>query len=245
MNREPVHPERLETLSEAATALLRHIEAQYTPAALAVSFGAEDMVLLDLVCRRAPGITPFTLDTGRLNPETHALHQQARERYGVVIETWFPDANSVQRWVHTHGINGFYDSRSAREACCHVRKVEPLNRALQGRRAWITGQRRAQSVTRRDLPVEEYDAAHGLTKFNPLAEWTEAEIWAYIHHHQVPYNRLHDQGYPSIGCAPCTRAVTVGEDPRAGRWWWEDASQRECGLHRRPGTTGQQAGGVR
>ncbi|ABI56612.1 phosphoadenylyl-sulfate reductase [Alkalilimnicola ehrlichii MLHE-1] len=243
MKSEHVTPQRLQALTEAAATLLRHIEGQHSPAALAMSFGAEDMVLLDLVCREAPGITPFTLDTGRLNPETHDLHQQARARYGVVIEAWYPEADLVQRWVHNHGINGFYDSRSAREACCYVRKVEPLNRALAGRRAWITGQRRAQSVTRHGLPVEEHDAAHGLAKFNPLAEWSEADVWAYIRHHEVPYNRLHDQGYPSIGCAPCTRAVTVGEDPRAGRWWWEDPTQRECGLHRNPAADAQQAAG--
>jgi len=235
--------DRLHSLTDAAVQLLREIEATQRPAALAVSFGAEDMVLLDMVCRHAPGITPFTLDTGRLNAETHALHQQARRHYGVVIETWFPEAEAVQRWVHSHGINGFYDSRSAREACCHIRKVEPLARALASRKAWITGQRRAQSVTRRDLALEEYDAAHGLTKFNPLAEWREQDVWDYIRNHQVPYNALHDQGYPSIGCAPCTRAITAGEDPRAGRWWWEEPEHRECGLHRAPHTASVRAGG--
>ncbi|HYW03076.1 MAG TPA: phosphoadenylyl-sulfate reductase [Gammaproteobacteria bacterium] len=214
-----------------AARVLQEVERDYSPAALATSFGAEDMVLTDLVRRHAPGIAIFTLDTGRLNEETHRLHQQVRERYGIEIETWYPDAGAIERFVRENGINAFYRSVDLRKACCGIRKVEPLRRALAGRRAWVTGLRRAQSVTRSDVPVQEHDAAHGLEKFNPLVDWSEQEVWAYIHAFGVPYNELHDRGYPSIGCAPCTRAVTAGEDIRAGRWWWEDPASKECGLH--------------
>jgi len=216
---------------DAAAGVLQEIERDYAPAALASSFGAEDMVLTDLVRRHAPGIQIFTLDTGRLNEETHRLHQQVREQYGIEIETWYPDTRAIEDFVRENGINAFYRSVELRKACCGIRKVAPLRRALAGRRAWITGLRRAQSVTRSDVPVHEHDAAHGLEKFNPLVDWSEQEVWAYLHAFGVPYNELHDRGYPSIGCAPCTRAITVGEDIRAGRWWWEDPQSKECGLH--------------
>ena len=134
-------------------------------------------------------------------------------------------------YVAAYGLNGFYDSVDLRKSCCQIRKVEPLGRALNGKRAWLTGQRRSQSTTRSELAVQEHDAAHGLEKFNPLADWSEADVWHYLRQHQVPYNALHDQGYPSIGCAPCTRAVQPGEDIRAGRWWWETPESKECGLH--------------
>ena len=221
----------LETKVAAASALLQRIAADFAPATLANSLGAEDMVLTDLVARHAPSIGIFMLDTGRLNPETYEVLEKARERYPVTVQVFYPQAEPLQRFVTENGINAFYKSVDLRKACCGVRKVEPLGRALSGKKAWITGLRRAQAVTRADLPVEEFDAAHGISKFNPLADWSEREIWAYIHGNDVPYNALHDQGFPSIGCAPCTRALSPGEDIRAGRWWWEDPEHKECGLH--------------
>ncbi|WP_338036048.1 phosphoadenylyl-sulfate reductase [Halorhodospira abdelmalekii] len=213
------------------TATLRQIEADYLPATFATSLSAEDMVLLDLIQRYTPRITIFSIDTGRLHAETYELHQRIRARYGPVICTFYPPADAVERYVEGYGINGFYSSVEARQACCHARKVLPLQRALHGQRAWLTGMRREQAVTREQLPLKAFDEAHQLTKFNPLAAWREGDIWRYIHSHDLPYNTLYEYGYRSIGCAPCTRAVTVGEDLRAGRWWWEAPEQKECGLH--------------
>lgn len=217
----------------AAAVLLERIQDEFSPAALASSLGAEDMVLTDLVAKFAPGIRIFSLDTGRLNPETYELLAKVQQTYGdkVALKVFYPQATAMQQYVETHGINAFYDSVALRKACCAIRKVEPLKRALVGQQAWITGMRRQQAVTRADMPIEAYDADHGLHKFNPLADWTEKEVWQYLRDNGVPYNALHDQHYPSIGCAPCTRAIAVGEDIRAGRWWWEDESGKECGLH--------------
>lgn len=195
------------------------------------SFGAEDMVLTDLILGGKLPIEIFSLDTGRLPPETYTLMGEVEKRYGIHIKVYFPNAMSVEQLVRTHGINLFYQSVELRKACCGVRKMEPLARALAGKRAWVTGLRAAQSVTRSALAVREFDAGNGLEKFNPLSDWSEAEVWAYIRINDVPYNALHDQFYPSIGCAPCTRAIALGEDIRAGRWWWEDPESKECGLH--------------
>jgi phosphoadenosine phosphosulfate reductase len=216
---------------EAAVTLLRQIEREVAPATFANSLGAEDMVLTDLIARHARGIDVFILDTGRLHAETYTLLQRVTDHYDMRVRVVYPQATAVERFVTERGINAFYRGVELRKACCEVRKVEPLSRALAGKCAWITGLRRAQSVTRRDLPVREFDNAHGIEKFNPLADWSEAEVWAYLHQFQVPYNELHDKGFPSIGCAPCTRALTPGEDIRAGRWWWETADTKECGLH--------------
>ena len=215
----------------AASKLLQRIAHDHRPAALACSFGAEDMVLIDLIARQRLAISVFTLDTGRLPEQTHALMQQARERYALPIDIYFPDAARIEELAGQHGTNAFYRSVELRKACCEARKVEPLARALAGKKAWITGLRRAQSSTRSDIALESFDDEHGLLKFNPLADWSERDIWNYLRMHAVPYNALHDQGYASIGCAPCTRAITPGEDIRAGRWWWEDAATKECGLH--------------
>ena len=223
--------------SAAALALLREAVAEFganaTNGALAFanSFGAEDMVLTDLILSNALPITVFSLDTGRLPAETYSLIGEVERRYGKKLEIYFPDAGAVEAFVRSHGINAFYDSVELRKACCGVRKMEPLRRALAGRKAWITGLRAAQSVTRAGLPVRETDTANGLEKLNPLSDWTETEVWAYIRMNEVPYNALHDQFYPSIGCAPCTRAIALGEDVRAGRWWWENPETKECGLH--------------
>ncbi len=215
----------------AASKLLQRIARDFAPAALASSFGAEDMVLIDLIARQRLAIDIFTLDTGRLPEETHALIEQTRERYGSPVAVYFADAAAVEKLAREHGSNAFYKSVELRRACCQARKVEPLRRALAGKRAWITGLRRAQSPTRSHIALESFDADHGLAKFNPLADWSEREVWAYLRAQGVPYHALHDRGYASIGCAPCTRAITPGEDLRAGRWWWEDASTKECGLH--------------
>ncbi|MBR0568042.1 phosphoadenylyl-sulfate reductase [Azoarcus sp. L1K30] len=195
------------------------------------SFGAEDMVLTDLILDRKLPIEIFSLDTGRLPAETYTLMGEVEQRYDTRIKVYFPDATAVEQYVRTEGINAFYDSVDLRKACCQIRKVEPLRRALAGKKAWITGLRAAQSTTRTGLPVREFDAGNGLEKINPLSDWTEAEVWAYLRLHGVPYNALHDQFYPSIGCAPCTRGIALGEDVRAGRWWWEDPESKECGLH--------------
>ncbi|MDI3515207.1 MAG: phosphoadenosine phosphosulfate reductase [Rhodocyclaceae bacterium] len=224
--------------SAAALALLREAVAEFGgkgELVFANSFGAEDMVLTDLILANGLPITIFSLDTGRLPAETYTLIGEVERRYGTRLEIYFPDATAVETYVRSHGINAFYDSVELRKACCGVRKMAPLRRALAGRKAWITGLRAAQSVTRTGLALREFDAGNGLEKLNPLSEWTEAEVWAYIRINEVPYNALHDQFYPSIGCAPCTRAIAVGEDVRAGRWWWEDPSTKECGLHAKEG----------
>jgi phosphoadenosine phosphosulfate reductase len=220
--------------TDEALAALKRIAAEHAPAVLASSFGAEDMVLTDLIARHALPIRVFTLDTGRLPEETHALIERTRERYGLAVDVYAPDTRELQQFVRAEGANAFYRGIELRQRCCAIRKSGPLARALVAKGAWITGLRRAQSVTRTDLAAEEFDARHGLPKFNPLADWSEAEVWAYLRTHGVPYNALHDRGYPSIGCAPCTRAIEPGEDLRAGRWWWERPEAKECGLHRRP-----------
>jgi phosphoadenosine phosphosulfate reductase len=201
--------------------------------ALACSFQAEESVLIDMMSRICgTDFRIFTLDTGRLNQETYDCMDAVRERYGVSIEVYFPDALKVQNMVRTRGLNLFYNSIEERKLCCAVRKVEPLNRALEGLAAWMTGLRRDQAVTRAEVRKVELDADHGsIVKVNPLVDWSHDDVWNYIHAHGVPFNRLHKQGYPSIGCAPCTRAVQPGEDSRAGRWWWENPETKECGLH--------------
>ena len=201
--------------------------------ALACSFQAEESVLIDMMsCFCGTDFRIFTLDTGRLNQETYDCMDAIRERYGVSIEVYFPDALKVQEMVRTRGLNLFYNSIEERKLCCAVRKVEPLNRALNGLAAWVTGLRREQAVTRAEIRKVELDADHGnIVKINPLVDWSRGDVWNYIHAHSVPFNRLHRQGYPSIGCAPCTRAVQPGEDSRAGRWWWENPETKECGLH--------------
>jgi phosphoadenosine phosphosulfate reductase len=224
----------LDSRAVEALALLRRIGSQYAPAALASSFGAEDMVLTDLIARHRLPIAIFTLDTGRLPAETYDLIDRAREHYGLPIEVYYPDTLTLEGYVRDNGVNAFYRSVELRQGCCAIRKTEPLARALAVRGAWITGQRRGQSATRSAVGIEEIDARHAIPKFNPLAGWSEDDIWSYLRDHKVPYNPLHGLGYPSIGCAPCTRAIRPGEDIRAGRWWWESADHKECGLHRRP-----------
>jgi len=215
-------------------ARLADIAREFPRAAFASSLGAEDMVLTDAIWTAGLPIAIFTLDTGRLPRETLDLIGRAQQRYGREIEVFRPDEGTVARYVAEHGLNAFYESVELRKGCCHIRKVVPLNQALQGRDAWLTGLRRAQSVTRTELPAREFDAGHGLVKFNPLADWSEEDVWGYIRSRSVPYNALHDRGYPSIGCEPCTRAIRPGEDIRAGRWWWESRDNKECGIHVSP-----------
>lgn len=219
---------------EALLAQLREISTEFGNVAFATSLGAEDMVLTDVILANGLPIAIFTLDTGRLHRETLDLIERVASRYDYRVEAFKPDPEAVAAYVSGNGLNAFYESVELRKRCCHIRKVEPLARALAGRDAWITGQRRAQSVTRSHLPLREHDAAHGIVKLNPLADWSEAEVWGYLRERDVPFNALHDRGYPSIGCEPCTRAIRPGEDVRAGRWWWESRDNKECGLHVSP-----------
>ncbi|HEY0846693.1 MAG TPA: phosphoadenylyl-sulfate reductase [Noviherbaspirillum sp.] len=217
-------------LADTQTTLVR-IARDFAPAVFASSLAAEDMVLTDLILRAKLPIVIFTLETGRLHKETLGMLDRIKETYDVDVKLYKPDQSAVDAYIRQNGLNAFYDSVEMRKECCRIRKVEPLNRALAGNKAWITGQRRAQSTTRAELAVQEDDPAHGMTKFNPLADWSEEDVWNYIRSNNVPYNPLHDKGYPSIGCEPCTRAIQPGEDIRAGRWWWENPESKECGLH--------------
>ncbi len=201
--------------------------------ALSSSLSIEDQVLTDMICRLKPDARIFTLDTGRLFPETYNLINQTAMHYGIRLEVFFPDCTEVEKLVADCGINGFYESLEKRKRCCRIRKLDPLERALRGLDAWICGLRREQSVTRSEMRAVEWDEAHGLLKINPLIDWHEEQVWEYIRRNHVPYNKLHEQGFPSIGCQPCTRAVKPGEDIRAGRWWWESPDHKECGLHLR------------
>ncbi|MFW5788393.1 MAG: phosphoadenylyl-sulfate reductase [Spirochaetota bacterium] len=222
----------------AATAFAGETPADEPLVTLASSLGAEDQVLAHMIASARLEVPVFTLDTGRMFAESYDLMERTRAELGVTIRPYFPDADAVERMVAEDGPNLFYRSVDLRKRCCHVRKVEPLRRALAGKRAWITGLRRAQSVTRAQLEVVEWDEQNELYKISPLADWSEEDLWAYIRDHHVPYNALHDRGFPSIGCAPCTRAVAPGDDPRSGRWWWERPEHRECGLHVRDEAVG-------
>jgi phosphoadenosine phosphosulfate reductase len=217
---------------DATLAVLKTASQDFSPAIFANSLGAEDMVLTDLIVKNQLNITLFSLDTGRLPQETYDLMQQVRQHYPTAhLAVFFPERDAVEKYVAQHGINAFYDSVELRKNCCHLRKVEPLKRALHGKKAWITGMRRDQAVSRTGLEISLFDADNGLQKFNPLLDWSNNDVWEYIRANDVPYNALHDRFYPSIGCAPCTRAISIGEDIRAGRWWWEEAKGKECGLH--------------
>jgi phosphoadenosine phosphosulfate reductase len=199
------------------------------------SLGAEDQVITDMIAKIDKGTKIFTLDTGRVFPETYDTVQESNEKYGINIEVYFPNSEKVERMVNQKGINLFYQSVENRRLCCQVRKIEPLQRAMTDVDVWVTGIRKEQSVTRLLTEVVELDAGTGKLKVNPLVDWTEQDVWDYIKENEVPYNKLHDRGFPSIGCQPCTRAIKEGEDVRAGRWWWETPEQKECGLHKRNG----------
>ena len=233
MNANRVEIERLDAVAAGgAEALLRALVERHGRAVkLASSLGAEDQVLSHMLLGIDPDASIFVLDTGRLHQETYDLMARMMSRYRMHYEVLFPETGAVQEMVGDAGPNLFYESVEHRHRCCGVRKVEPLGRALAGAAAWITGLRRAQSPDRADTPFVEWDSAHGAIKANPLAEWTDEQVWDYLRAHDVPCNALHDRGFLSIGCAPCTRAVDPGEDPRAGRWWWEQDTVKECGLH--------------
>lgn len=220
--------------ADAATILRAGLKAATGPVALACSFSVEDVVIIDLLQTVAPETRIFALDTGRLNEETYEVAEAVRARYGVAIDWYFPERAAVEELERQKGLFSFRENLENRRECCRIRKVEPLGRALSGQAGWITGLRSEQSVTRAALAPLELDEAHGgIVKINPLAAWSETQVWDYAKQQRIPVNRLHSQGYPSIGCAPCTRAIQPGEHPRAGRWWWEHPEHKECGLHRR------------
>jgi phosphoadenosine phosphosulfate reductase len=221
----------LQAKVERLDALLDSIAARHQNVKLASSLAAEDMVLTHAILSRGVKIGIFSLNTGRLHAETLGMLDTVKARYGYDIEQFHPQQDAVDAYVRDHGLNAFYESIDLRKSCCHIRKVEPLNRALSDVSAWVTGQRREQSVTRAELHEEERDEPRNIAKFNPLADWTETDVWDYLKAFDVPVNPLHARGYPSIGCEPCTRAVRPGEDSRAGRWWSESRDTKECGLH--------------
>jgi phosphoadenosine phosphosulfate reductase len=195
------------------------------------SFGMEDQALTQIIAANKFPVKIFTLDTGRLFAETYTTWSRTVEKYGIIISTFYPETERIEKFVSENGPNSFYDSVENRKQCCNIRKVEPLQRALRGNKIWITGIRAEQSNNRNDMPQAEWDAVNQILKFHPLRDWTWGQVNQYISKNDVPYNPLHDRGFVSIGCAPCTRAIKPGEDFRAGRWWWEDSSKKECGLH--------------
>ncbi len=224
---------RLQTLQRETALQLQKAVAEYGDVTYSTSLGIEAMVLLDIIFTYAPEISVFTLDTGRLPGETLDLLDRVERRYKQRIAVYYPDAQNVQNYVSENGINGFYAGLAERQACCHVRKVEPFMRAIKGRKAWVTGVRKEQTEGRANGQLVEWDERYSLWKVSPILDWTEQDIHDYVKAMALPYNALHDKGYPSIGCAPCTRAVEPGADPRSGRWWWENPETRECGLQPR------------
>jgi phosphoadenosine phosphosulfate reductase len=231
----------LQTRVQVSVSQLQSALAEFKNVCYANSLGPESMVLTDLIWGSVEGtdaaalaaIEIFSIDTGRLFPETYDLIERVQQRYGRALRIYYPEAADLEGWVQTNGINGFRNGVDQRRGCCAIRKVEPFRRAVSGRGAWVTGIRRAQSAGRAMAAPVAWDGEYGLHKVSPLLEWTEKEIWEYIRRKRLPYNTLHDQGFPSIGCAPCTRAVQPGDDQRSGRWWWERGESRECGLHPR------------
>ena len=224
----------IDVLARQATHRLRDALTRHGAAVFTTSLGAEDMVVLDLIARSALQVDVVTLDTGRLHEETYALLDHARDHYRIPIRALSPDTAALEAFAAQHGVNAFYRDIDQRKRCCEIRKTQPLARTLAGKSLWITGLRREQSPTRTELGVLEHDPSHGLHKLNPIVDWLATEVLTYAAHFGVPLNPLHDKGFPSIGCAPCTRAITAGEHPRAGRWWWENPETRECGLHMSP-----------
>lgn len=224
---------RLPEKTAELEARIRRIADAHSRVKFASSLAVEDLTVTHAIAATGAPIAVFTLDTGRLNPETLLLLERVRERYPAVsCEVYRPDPAAVDAYVAAHSLDAFYESVDLRRECCRIRKIEPLNRALADADAWLTGQRRGQSVTRGGLEFAEHDAARGIAKYNPLFDWTEEEVWAFVLHNNIPFNDLYNQGYPSIGCAPCTIPVKAGDDIRAGRWWWESRDSKECGLHK-------------
>ena len=223
----------LDTKVRATVEQLRQAVRDYGKVVYSNSLGAESMVLTDLIWSHVPSIDIFSIDTGRLHEETYSLLERLERRYQRRIRLVYPNPEALESYTSENGINGFYNSVEQRQSCCHIRKVEPFRRAIAGAGAWVTGVRREQSASRAQAKPVEFDAPNGLYKVSPILEWTHDDIWAYIRAHKLPYNPLHDRGFPSIGCAPCTRAVDPGADSRSGRWWWENSDVKECGLHPR------------
>jgi adenylylsulfate reductase, thioredoxin dependent len=220
----------IENLSEIES--LEFLAKKYTnQIVFSTSFGMEDQVITHFILKNKLPIRIFTLDTGRLFYETYTTWENTNMQYNTKIIPYYPDAFSIENYVKTKGINAFYDSVDLRKECCHIRKVEPLKRALAGNKVWITGLRSEQSPNREKMPIIEWDEGNNIIKFHPILHWKTTEVLDFLHKNGVPYNPLHDKGFISIGCAPCTRAIQEGEDFRAGRWWWEDKSKKECGLH--------------
>jgi phosphoadenosine phosphosulfate reductase len=232
MSVEQLSP-RLESLVQQSRALLEQSVNEYHDVVYSNSLGAEAMVLTDIICSYVPQVGIFTLDTGRLHDETLALLDRIERRYQRRIPVFYPDSNALEQYVRDNGINGFYLGLEERQSCCHIRKIEPFKRAIAGHKAWVTGVRREQSTERALGEALSWDERYSMMKVSPLLDWTEEDVWAYIKARNLPYNPLHDKGFPSIGCAPCTRAVEPGADPRSGRWWWENPDSRECGLQPR------------
>jgi phosphoadenosine phosphosulfate reductase len=229
--------ERIERLNEAfkkqtSERVLHYFLGEFKGRiVLSSSLGAEDQVLTYMICQIDKGTRIFTLDTNRLFPETYELINHTNKAYGINIEIFSPDQRQVEEMVSKKGINLFYESVENRMECCRIRKIEPLKQALKGMEVWICGLRKDQSITRFNSKLLEWDETYNLLTLNPLINWTDQQVWSYIKEHNIPYNPLHDKGFPSIGCEPCTRAILPGEEIRAGRWWWEQPEQRECGLH--------------
>ena len=220
----------IETLSE--TEILALITEKYPgKVVFSTSLGMEDQVITDFILKNSFDVKIFTLDTGRLFYETYTTWEQTNEYYHTKITPYYPEAQTIEEYVQNNGINAFYNSVALRQTCCHIRKVEPLRRALAGNKIWITGLRAEQSPHRQQMPMVEWDESNQIIKVHLLLHWKTQEVLSFLRSHGIPYNPLHDKGYPSIGCAPCTRAVSEGEDFRAGRWWWENKTNKECGLH--------------
>lgn len=222
----------IETKKAQLVDLLSKAVEQNSKVTFSTSLSLEDMLLTDVINQHNLPISLFTIDTGRLPPQTYDLMHLLKEQYHIPLAIYFPDACDLENFVNNHGCNAFYQSIDYRKLCCSIRKIGPLKRALSGNDLWITGLRSGQSITRSQMEIFEYDEQFKIHKCNPLLNWSQAEVWSYIKNHHVPYNILHDQGFPSIGCAPCTRRVEAYEDERAGRWWWENPMNRECGLHK-------------
>ena len=220
-------------LSLNTSDLIKYVLENYKNVALSSSLGAEDQVLTDMIFKVDRNSKVFTLDTGRLHSETYEVLDNTNLKYGVKIEVFFPKFEDVENLYISQGVNGHFESILYRKNCCNIRKIEPLKRALKGVDIWITGLRASQSITRETMPIVEWDENFKVVKLNPLINWSEDDVWNYIKENKVPYNKLHDNGFPSIGCEPCTRAIKQGEDIRAGRWWWENPEHKECGLHKK------------
>jgi phosphoadenosine phosphosulfate reductase len=229
----PDLPKALRERADASISQLKAAVSTYKNVCYANSLGAESVVLTDLIWGSVPEIEIFSIDTGRLYPETYDLMERIQRRYGRTLRLYYPDAGDLEEWVGQNGVNSFREGLALRQGCCGIRKVAPFRRAVAGKGAWVTGIRHAQSTSRAMATAVEWDSDYGLHKVSPLLAWSETDIWDYIRKKRLPYNSLHDTGFPSIGCAPCTRAVQPGDDERSGRWWWERPESRECGLHPR------------